>query len=942
MKLKLENPLYGILWGTLILLCTMPVTASSGQEDCLCEFGIQYMTVRYDGPDGATIKVYATRNQMDFVQQFERVATGESLFIDKSDFLKGSVKTKTYLLVEGEPDSEVSYHTSCSEDILNQTKGYFTVTSFQDAFGHACANELNLSAQIQNNKCHGEQYGEISLMITGGTPPYDISWDDSNADAVRTHLEDGIYQVTVTDFQGISLDTTFTISSPDSIQLSGEISLPGCDNASGGAIALSVSGGVTPYQILWSTGDTTATINELAVGTYHVEVIDDNGCIARETYEIPQVSPISVSIESTSCQDGNLSAIAEGGESPYTYTWSTGDSGSGIVVTTPGKYWVRVTDGLGCVAADTVVIEQLNLIDASAEFMTPSCFEGDDGAIILSISGKPSAYTYQWSNGQTTKDLTNIEAGIYQVTISSVDGADCSQEFSFTLPDAQPTLVYASVTQINCYGPGSISIDSLVGAGPFEIEWSTGETSTSIDNLNTGSYGLKVTDGAGCEVSRNFTIMEYQPLQVNIDYDFCINNNLRAIVRGGTGPYTYTWNGVPGSYSVIPDSIGTYEVEVTDSQGCRDSSAVEVTDIFTPLNISGTTTQLSCDDPASGSIELSVSGGEGPYTYTWSNGSNESIISGLTSSYYEVTVGDQKGCEKSRLFSIRPLETMSLSSDVTMPVCEDEDGSISVSVIGGNAPYNFQWNTGISGPALSNLSVGEYQLTVEDASGCVLSETFALVLPDTCEIPNNDKPSDEPCCDGKVSQLTLEYQGNHPGYVKVVQRIDGKSVYSAMVGPGDEFSLYGQDRKGTLGPEIIIYVDGDYTAQFHTSCSEPIGPGSVSGDFLVLSGESRNGGMLCPVSEERTSARSLEYNLYPNPYVGSEKLSIKVSQNDEKSMSVRLYDLTGKLRATMHKECNPEQSLIDISEITNELPRGHYLMKFNLGAQEFIERLIIQ
>ena len=159
-----------------------------------------------------------------------------------------------------------------------------------------------------------------------------------------------------------------------------------------------------------------------------------------------------------------------------------------------------------------------------------------------------------------------------------------------------------------------------MGSGPFEIEWSTGETTSSIDNLNTGSYGLKITDSNGCEVSRNFTIMDYQPLQVSIDYDFCVNSSLRAIVRGGTGPYTYRWNGFLGNYSMIPEAIGTYQAVVTDSQGCKDSSTVEITDIFTPLNISGTTTQLTCDDPASGSIDLSVSGGEGPYTYVWSNG----------------------------------------------------------------------------------------------------------------------------------------------------------------------------------------------------------------------------------------------------------------------------------------------------------------------------------
>ena len=931
-----------MLLGTVIFLYSVPLAASTNPEDCLCEFGIQYMSVRYDGPQGATVKVYATRNQRDFVQQFENVANGEVLFIDKSDFLKGSVKTKTYLVVEGEPESEVSYHTSCSEDILNQTKGYFTVTAFQDAFGNACANELGLTAIIKHNQCYGEANGEIALSISGGSSPYEILWADGISDLIRANLDNGTYQVSVSDFLGSSVDTTFTISSPDRLQIAGEISVAGCGESDGGAIELSISGGVAPYQILWSTGDTTLSVTTLPGGTYSVEVIDSNGCGVSDAYEIPQRSPVSVQIEENNCQDGKLIAAVDGGDAPYSYFWSTGESGAAIAVSEPGEYWLSVIDASGCEGYDTLTIDQLNLIEASAEFNTPSCFGGNDGAILLSVSGDPSQYEYVWSNGETTRDLTNVEAGTYQVTITATDGSSCSREFSFTLPDAQATSVYATVTQINCLGLGSITLDSLVGSGPFEIEWSTGETTSSIDNLNTGSYGLKIIDSNGCEVSRNFTIMEYQPLQVSIDYDFCVNSSLRAIVRGGTGPYSYTWNGVMDNYSIIPEAIGTYQVVVTDSQGCKDSSTVEIMDIFTPLNISGSTTQLNCDDPASGSIDLRVSGGEGPYTYVWSNGATGPSISGLTSGYYEVKVTDQKGCEKSRLFSIRPLETMSLTTDVTMPGCEDGDGAISVSVAGGTAPYTFQWDGGMTGESISNLTAGVYSVTVDDVAGCQVVESFTLTLPDTCEVPDPDKPAGESCCDGKVSQLSLEYQGTVSGYVRVVQKIDGQTVFEETVSPGGVFTLHGQDRKGTLGPEIIIYVDGNNAAQFHTSCSEPIGPGSVSGDFLILSGESRNGGALCPVDEKQTSVQTMEYNLYPNPYVGEGKLKVKFSPNEEKSISVRLYDLSGKLRASMSKECAPSQTLMDISEITTELPRGQYLVKFKIGSQEHIERLIIQ
>ncbi|KAA0000417.1 MAG: DUF11 domain-containing protein [Thermoplasmata archaeon] len=101
-------------------------------------------------------------------------------------------------------------------------------------------------------------------------------------------------------------------------------------------------------------------------------------------------------------------------------------------------------------------------------------------------------------------------------------------------------------------------------------------------------------------------------------------------------------------------------------------------------------------------------------------------------------------------------------------------------------------------------------------------------------------------CDGKVTNLTLQYNGDYASLIRVEQK-DGIIVFNDTVAPGGQFSFDGADDKGTLGVEISIFVDNALHTKIHTSCSQPIGPGLVSGDFLVIDGYSRNGGKLCPL-----------------------------------------------------------------------------------------------
>ena len=117
--------------------------------------------------------------------------------------------------------------------------------------------------------------------------------------------------------------------------------------------------------------------------------------------------------------------------------------------------------------------------------------------------------------------------------------------------------------------------------------------------------------------------------------------------------------------------------------------------------------------------------------------------------------------------------------------------------------------------------------------------------------PLDEPPADDECeCDGKVTELTLEYTGvlvDAQIVVKQKEKKDGRVVFDGVVQPNEPFTFVGQDKKATLGTEISVYVNGVLNTTIHTSCSQPIGPGLISGDFEVIEGYSRNAGRLCPL-----------------------------------------------------------------------------------------------
>ena len=241
-------------------------------------------------------------------------------------------------------------------------------------------------------------------------------------------------------------------------------------NANDGSATVSPSGGTGPYDILWSTGSTEATINNLAPGIYSVTVTDDNNCTWFETVEIEAFGcalTIATSATPASCfgaTDGEGKYSVTVGNGPFTYLWSSGGTAATESNLAAGTYLVTIEDNTGCITIEEVVVTQPGMltIEETAS-VPPSCAGLPDGSITVQSAGGTGAATYAWSNGMTGQMISDLEAGSYTVTATDANG--CEETMSLMLEDPSEISVTETMRlPIACAGEASGTI-SLSGSG---------------------------------------------------------------------------------------------------------------------------------------------------------------------------------------------------------------------------------------------------------------------------------------------------------------------------------------------------------------------------------------------------------------------------------------------------------------------------------------------
>jgi hypothetical protein len=517
-----------------------------------------------------------------------------------------------------------------------------------------------------------------------------------------------------------------------------------CFGGADGWIDLTPSGGMPGYVYDWGTGAIEQDNTNLAAGQYYVNVEDVLGCGMFLSFNVTQpAGPLAINstVYNVVClgdTNGIVDLTITGGTAPYSYQWNNGASTQDIYDLSAGTYSVIVTDANGCTAAYSGIVTAPGSALAVTLYPSPAlCFGTPTGGVDLTVAGGVPGYTYSWSNGQTSQDLTGVVGGQYTVTVQDANGCLYADTIEVSQPQSALTLTQVT-TNISCNGLSDGYINLIVSGGTqaYTYLWNTGDTTQDLSNIPAGSYHVTVTDANGCVGS--LTVLVTQPsalvgvsgVATNILCHGAATGSIAVQGTGGTGIYTYLWNNGSTAATLSGVSAGIYSVTVRDNNGCSANQSWTLSQP-TPITLQSTNTNILCYGQTAGSITTSASGGVAPYTYAWTNGLTGATIVNQAAGPYFVTVTDGNGCTATFSDTIyQPQSALTLTTVVTDNICFGvAAGSIDNTVTGGTAPYNYQWNTSGTSQDLQNLLAGTYVVTITDANGCLLTSTMSVAQP---------------------------------------------------------------------------------------------------------------------------------------------------------------------------------------------------------------------
>ena len=333
----------------------------------------------------------------------------------------------------------------------------------------------------------------------------------------------GFWSTTITSLERVHLYNYSASSTAyyDEIIIGGQnitssfsVATPLCNGQSTGGALVNAGGGSGPLSYVWSTGDTTSSITNQPAGWYTVDITDSAGCTKTDSVEITEPTAIVSSISTTpvTCPDGTDGTVdltVSGGTAPYHYLWAAGDTTEDLASAPAGDWTVVVTDTNGCTHEDTATVAGPASFAASLAVTDVGCNGDTNGAIDLNLTGGTAPYTYVWSSGDTTEDLSNLSPGTY--TVTATDTMGCTYDDTATVAEPAALAVSGSVTD-ETSGAANGAIDLTVSGGTpgYTFAWTGPSIFTAstedISGLEAGEYIVLVTDTNGCNYTDTFTV----------------------------------------------------------------------------------------------------------------------------------------------------------------------------------------------------------------------------------------------------------------------------------------------------------------------------------------------------------------------------------------------------------------------------------------------------
>jgi gliding motility-associated-like protein len=611
---------------------------------------------------------------------------------------------------------------------------------------------LVLASGTNPVSCSGGNNGLAYVIASGGTNPYYYTWNDGGNQVTDTafNLLSSNYLVYVTDANGCEPTDTIFVPQPTPLSVSMSATAITCFGANDGTALVNTLGGTTPYSFAWNT--TPAQTDSLALGLSAgwaiVIVTDANNCDITDSILIVEPTQIITAVTGTdaTCNggtNGTATVTATGGTGNYTYTWDGILGTNTISNLAAGWHYILVTDGTGCTALDSILTNEPAPIVLTTSMTSVSCSGGIDGTATVTATGGAGGFSYQWNTtpAQFTATATALTTGIYNVTVTDMNGCINTSTIQVTTPN--PLTTTLTPTNVNCFGSTTGSIINAIGGGvpAYTFAWSNGTTTQNLAAIPAGTYTVTITDLNGCNITETTTVTQpTAPIAitiaaVNVTCHGGNNGTATATVTGGTAPYQYSWNTIPQKVTAIASglSIGTYTLTVTDSKGCTQTQTITIQQ---PSNITAVITEQSsnCFGTGDGSATVVASGGTPGYTYIWNTVPSQTgatatnLIGGQS---YSVIITDSLGCTKTQNITITQPTGIVLTTTQTNITCNGfTDGIATVSATGGMPNYTFLWDANNQTTATAtNLGLGSYNVTVTDANGCSASTSVTIIEP---------------------------------------------------------------------------------------------------------------------------------------------------------------------------------------------------------------------